>query len=69
MATNDIALPPTILNGLIIVFFGRLKLTAFTQKILHASTIAWFAVQQNEVHPHTESGLLKASQLQASRSQ
>ncbi|MDF5730216.1 MAG: DUF4926 domain-containing protein [Rhizonema sp. PD38] len=33
------------------------------------TTIAWFAVQQNEVHPHTESDLLKASQLQASRSQ
>ena len=25
------------------------------------TTIAWFAVQQNEVQPYTESGVLKAS--------
>ena len=29
------------------------------------TTIAWFAIQQNEVQPYTESGLIETSQLQA----
>jgi hypothetical protein len=32
------------------------------------TTIAWFAIQQNEVQPYTESDLNEASQLQASSS-